>query len=71
MVRIEKIVVFKILRAKLRFYGFLSFFWTFAHKVTLTWFVLHETWQTILLGIYYCVEVVRFENNSHMLEITF
>ena len=54
----------------LRFYGFLSIFVTFAHKVARTWFILHETWHTILFGIYYCVEVIRIENHRHMLEIT-
>ena len=38
-------------------------------KVALTLFVLHETWHTKLFGIYYCVKVVRIENNSHMLNI--
>ena len=52
------------------FKGFLSVFGTFAHKVAQTWFVLHETWQTTLFGIYYCVEVVRSLNYSHILEIT-
>ena len=33
----------------MRFYAFLSVFGTFAHKVGQTWFVLHETWHTILL----------------------
>ena len=55
---------------KLGFYGFLSVFGTFAHIVAQTWFVLHETWHTTLFGIYYCVEVVRIENHSHILEIT-
>ena len=54
----------------LRFYRLLSFFATFAHKVDKTWFVLHETWHTTLFSIYYCTEVVRIENHSHMLEIT-
>ena len=49
---------------------FLAFFGTFAPKVAHTWFILHETWHTTLYGIYYCVEVVRFENHSQMLEIT-
>ena len=40
------------------FYGFFSFFGTFAHKVAQTVFVLHETWHTTVFGIYYCVEVV-------------
>ena len=56
---LQIIVIGYILCAKFRFYGFLSFFGTFAHKVAQTWFVLHETWHTTLFGIYYCVEVVR------------
>ena len=43
---------------------------TFAHKVGQTLFVLLETWHSKLFGIHYCVEVVRIENYSHMLEIT-
>ena len=56
------------LHVKLRFYGCLSFFGTFAHEVAQTWFVLHETWHTIVFGTYYCVQVVRIENHSQMLE---
>ena len=52
------------------FKGFLSVFGTFAHKVDQTWFVLHETWHTTRFRIYYCVEVVRIENHSLMLENT-
>ena len=37
-------------------------------KVAQTWFVLHETWQTTLCGIYHCVKMVRIENHSHMPE---
>ena len=58
------------LRVMLQFYAFLTVFGTFRYKVAQTWFVLHETWHTTLFGIYYCVEVVRIENHSHMLEIT-
>ena len=54
----------------MRFYGFLSFLGTFAHKVDQTWFVLHETWHTTLFSIYYFFELVKIENHSHMLEIT-
>ena len=59
------------LRAKLRFYGFLSFFCTFAYKEDQTWFILHETWHTKIFDINYCVEVVGIENHSHMQEITY
>ena len=63
------IVVCWKLRVRLLFYAFLSVFGTFAHKVAQTWFVLHETWHTTLFGIYYCVEVVRIDNHSRLLEI--
>ena len=43
---------------------------SFAHIVSQTWFVLHETWHTTLFGINYGVEVVRIVNHSHMPEIT-
>ena len=46
------------LRVKLRLYGFLSFFASFARKVNQTWFLLHETWHTTLFSIYYSIEVV-------------
>ena len=49
---------------------FMSFFPLLGIKYAQTWFVLHETWHTTLLRIYYCVEVVRIENHYHMLEIT-
>ena len=54
--------------ALLRF--FLSFFGTFSHKVVQTWFVLHESWHTTLFGIFFYVDMVRFENNCQMLEVT-
>ena len=49
--------------------NFAFLFVNFARKVGQTWFVMHETWHTTLFGIYYCVEMVRIDNNSHMLEI--
>ena len=49
---------------------FLSVFGTYAQKIVLTWFVLHETLHRTLFGIYFCVEVVRILNHNHMLEIT-
>ena len=67
---LKTIVICLKLRVKLRFQVFLSVFGTFAHKVAQTWFVLHETWHTSLFGIYYYVEVIIIENQSHMLEIT-
>ena len=62
-------VICSKLRVRLRFYGFLSFFGTFGHKVAQTWFVLHENWHTIIFGIYYCVEMVKIQNHSHIVEI--
>ena len=58
------------LHVKLWFFGFLSVFGAFAYKVAQTWFVLQETCHTTLVGIDYCVEEVRIETHSHMLEIT-
>ena len=49
--------------------AFLIVFDTFSQKVVETWFVCHENWHKTLFGIFYCVEVVRIKNNSHMLEI--
>ena len=40
------------------------------HKVAQTLLYLHEPWHTTLFGIFYCVEVVRIEIRSHLLEIT-
>ena len=58
------------LLVKLRFFGFVSFFGTFAHKVVQAWFILHETWHNTLFGLYCYVEMVGIENHIHMLEIT-
>ena len=38
------------------------------HKLTQTWYDLHETWNTKIFGVYYCVEMIRIENHSDMLE---
>ena len=70
LLELKIIVICYKLRVKLRCCGFINFFGTFAHKVAQTWFVLHETWHSTLFGIYYCVEVVKIENNSYILEIT-
>ena len=56
------------LRAKLRFNVFYSVFGTFTHKEVQIWFVFYETLHTIVFYIYYYVEMVLIENNSHMLE---
>ena len=69
MVRIENNSICLKIRATLDFLGFLSAFGTFSHKMVQTWIVLHETLHTTLYRICYCVEMVRIENNSHMLEI--
>ena len=71
VVRIDNYTHMLKLRVKLRFSRFLSFFGTLAHKAGQTWFNMHETWQTTLFGIYYCVEVVKIKNHSHMLELTY
>ena len=65
-VQLKIIVICLKLHVKLRFYWFLSFYGTFAHKVAQTCFVLQETGLTILFGIYYYVKVVKIENRSHM-----
>ena len=49
------------------FKGFLCVSGTFKHKIVHIWFVWHETWYTTQFGIYCIVEMVRIENNSHML----
>ena len=51
-------------------YWVFKHFFEFTHKVAQTLFVLHETWHKKLFGIYYCVEVVRIEKYSHMLNTT-
>ena len=64
------IVICYKLCVQLRFQWFLSVFDNFEHKVAQSWFVFHENWHTTLFGTYYCVELVRIENHSHLLEIT-
>ena len=63
----KTIVICCKLRIKFCFWEFFFVFGTFSHK---TLFVWYETWHTTLLGISYCVEMVRIKNNTHMLEIT-
>ena len=70
VVRIKIIVLYQKLRVKIRFYGLLSFFGSFAHNVAQTWFVFHETLHTTLFGIYYFVEVVRIVYHSDILNIS-
>ena len=55
------------IRATWRFKGFLCVFGSFKHKVALPRFVWQEAWHRTLFAIYYCVKIVRIENNSHML----
>ena len=64
------IVICLKLRAKFPFKVFFSVFGTFLHKVFQTWFVWHETWDTLLFDIYYCVEIVKIKKDSQMFEIT-
>ena len=54
-IKLKKIVICLKSRAKLRFLGFLSVFGTFSHKVVRTCFGWHETLQTTLFRICYCV----------------
>ena len=49
---------------------FMLFFGTYSLKVVQIWFVWNEIWHTALGNIYYCFEMVRFENNSPKVEIT-
>ena len=70
VVRIEYHSHMLEIKRKVAILWFLYFFGTFAHKVAQTWFVLHETWHLALFGIYYCIDLVRIENHSNMLEIT-
>ena len=70
MLRIETIVICFKLRGMLRFLDFSSVLFHFSHKLVQTCFALHGTWHTTLFDLYYCVEIVRIENNSHMLELT-
>ena len=48
---------------------FFNVFRTISHKIVQCWIVWHEPRHTALFSIYYCVEIVRIEKNSHMLEI--
>ena len=68
--KLKTIVICLKLRAKLCFYGFVCVFGTFSHKVVQPWFVKHVILKTTLFSIYYCFEMIRIENKSHMLEIT-
>ena len=67
---LKAIVICLKLRAKLCFYGFLCFFVTYSHKVVQTWFNWHEAWNRTPFDILLLFEMVRIENNSHMLETT-
>ena len=68
---IKTIVICLLLRSKLRFKGFKSFFGTYSLKVVQSWFIWHETWRKTLFRYFYCNKKVRIENNSDMLGITF
>ena len=61
---LKTIVICLKLRAKFLFV-FLSFFGTFSLKAIQTMFVWHETWHTILFGIYCCFEMVTIEKKSY------
>ena len=64
------IVICMKIRTKLGFWGFLSIFYTFSHKVVQTMFVWYETWHTTIFCICYNFKMFRIKNNSHMFEIT-
>ena len=66
----KTIVIRFKLYAKLRVSCFLSIFGVFSLTVVQTWFVWQEAWHTTLFWIYYCLEIVRVQDNSHMREIT-
>ena len=67
----SKIIVICLkLREKLFFSSYFIFFSTFLDKVVQTFIVLHETWHQTLFSLYYCVDMVILENNSHVLENT-
>ena len=51
MVRIEKIVIYFKLCAKLQFFAFLNIFGTYSLKLVQTWFVWHKTRHKKLFGI--------------------
>ena len=51
------------------FLRFFMLFGTFSHKVVKTVFFVHETGHTTKFAIYYCVEMIRIQKNSHMLKI--
>ena len=67
MDRLENHIHVLEITCKVAFLMFLYIFGTFSHKVVQNWFALHETSHTTLFGIKYCIEMVRIENNSHML----
>ena len=70
MVRIKKIFICLKLRAKLRFEGSFTVFSNFSRKMVQTWFVCHETWHTSLFGLFYCFEMVSYQKEKYLLEIT-
>ena len=59
MVRIENNSHMLEITCYVPFKGFFSVYGTFSDKVVRTWFVWHETWNTSLFGICYCVESLQ------------
>ena len=67
---LKTIVICLILNSKLHFKYFLSFFGTCLFEDVKTLFISHEPRHTTRFRISYFFEMVRFETNSHLLEIT-
>ena len=71
MVRIENNRDMLDITIKIVFLSFLMLFCSIFIQVVQTWFIWPETRHTIVFSIYYCAEMFRFENNSHILDIMF
>ena len=70
MVRIETTIHMLDISCKFAFLWFFKRFCTYSYIVVHTWFIWHKISNTILFDICYCAEMLNFEKNSHMLEIT-
>ena len=70
MVRIENNSYTFEIKCEVSFSRLLKNFDTCSPNVVETWFLLHETWHTTQVFIYFCVEMIRIENNRDMLDIT-
>ena len=59
---------------KIAFFRFLKFFFFFccySLKGVEIWFVGHETWNTTVFAMYFVVEMLKIENKSRILGVTF